>query len=78
MYWNLTKPYFRYETGKTYQVKIYNNAFNYLFNKKTHPAHQEKTVYSFADCDMILGEDDFRKYFYTIEEFREKQINEIL
>jgi hypothetical protein len=65
LYWNLTKPYHKYEVNKWYAAK-----FHYA------PA-TDCNLYSFENCDMILIETDLKRYFYTQEEFRENQLDKI-
>ena len=52
--------------------------FHYEVGKWYGAKVNDEQIYIFENCDMVLGESDFKKYFWTQEQFREKQINKIL
>ena len=61
-YWNMTKPYFRFEDGKIYDVSGDNNS-GYHFPKY---------------CDCIMSPGSFCCYFISVERWREEKIDQIL
>lgn len=69
LYYGFTKPYFHFQKGEFYEARIldldsYENGYNYC--------------YSFSFCDLIININDAERFFKTIEDWRDEQLDKII